>query len=148
MRRARYLLAGGLVTFSSALALSVGSASAPATTQEGRPNPDGWQLPPNAADEQNPLTVDAKVLSKGKEIFDGKCKRCHGPEGLGDGPDGDPDHMPGDLTDSSRAEKNPDGVMFYKVWNGRRKPKMPAFKSEMSKEDVWTVVSYVKTLRK
>ena len=46
------------------------------------------------------------------------------------------------------ASRNPDGVMFYKVWNGRKNPKMPAFKSEMTRDDIWTVIQYAKTLRK
>jgi hypothetical protein len=49
-----------------------------------------------------------------------------------------------------RVAFNPDGVMFYKVWNGRPiAPKMPAFKSEgLSKDEVWTVIRFVNTFRK
>ena len=32
--------------------------------------------------------------------------------------------------------------------NGRRKPKMPAFKDELNEQQVWSVVAYVQTLRK
>jgi mono/diheme cytochrome c family protein len=53
-----------------------------------------------------------------------------------------------DLTNPKRAERNSDGVVFYKVWNGRRKPKMTAFKEELTEEQVWSVVAYVQTLRK
>jgi mono/diheme cytochrome c family protein len=53
-----------------------------------------------------------------------------------------------DLTRADRAAKNPDGVVFYKAWNGRKKPKMPAFKDELSKEQIWAVVAYVQTFRK
>lgn len=123
-------------------------AQAPAGQSAPPRNPDSWQIPPNADKETNPIAVTPQVLAKGKDLFKSNCQRCHGPEGTGNGPDGDPDHPPGDLTDSSRAPKNPDGVMFYKVWNGRNKPKMPAFKSQMTKNDVWTVIHYAKTLRK
>jgi hypothetical protein len=56
----------------------------------------------------------------------------------------------GNFTDRMRVAFNPDGVMFYKVWNGRSTaPKMPSFKSEgLSKDDVWTVIRFVNTLRK
>ena len=108
---------------------------------------DGWQIPADAGREVNPIAVTDKVIAKGRDIFKSKCQHCHGASGVGDGPDADPKHKPGDLTDSKRASRNPDGVMFYKVWNGRKDPKMPAFKSEISKEDVWTVIHYVKTLR-
>ena len=53
-----------------------------------------------------------------------------------------------DLTRADRAAKNPEGVMFFKAWNGRKKPKMPAFKDELTKEQVWAVVAYAQTLRK
>ena len=89
----------------------------------------GWTLPPDAADTKSPLTVDDKVLAIGKKIFTDKCQKCHGPNGLGDGPDADPDHAEDmNLTNPKRADRNPDGVVFYKVLNGRRSPKMPAFK--------------------
>jgi mono/diheme cytochrome c family protein len=39
-------------------------------------------------------------------------------------------------------------VVFYKVWNGRRKPKMPAASMDMSRDEAWTVVHYVQSLRK
>ena len=36
---------------------------------------------------------------------------------------------------------------FYKAWNGRSKPKMPAVKDDLTKEQLWQIVSYVQTLR-
>ena len=109
----------------------------------------GWQLPPDADTKKSPLQVDAKVLATGKSVFKDKCTKCHGASGVGDGPDADPEHREDmDLTNPKRADRNSDGVVFYKVWNGRRKPKMPAFKEELSEQQVWSVVAYVQTLRK
>ena len=85
----------------------------------------------------------AAVLKKGKDLFGANCRKCHGPSGRGNGPDADPDHMPADLT----ASTNPEGVMFYKVWNGRKAPVMPPFKSSLTKDEIWTVVMYAKSLR-
>jgi mono/diheme cytochrome c family protein len=108
----------------------------------------GWQLPPEAPSLKSPLTADENVLAAGKKIFRDKCQKCHGPKGLGDGPDADPEHAEAmNLTNPARAGRNPDGVVFYKVMNGRRNPKMPAFKDELSQEQVWTVVAYVQSLR-
>ena len=120
-------------------------SAAPASRQA---NPDGWQIPPGAADEKNPVAVGDKVLAKGKALYRANCQRCHGASGTGDGPDADPEHRPEDLTDPGRAARNPDGVMFYKIWNGRLQPKMPAFKADMTHEEVWTVIHFAKTLRK
>jgi mono/diheme cytochrome c family protein len=109
----------------------------------------GWQLPPDADAKKSPLEADAKTLATGKSVFKDKCTKCHGQAGLGDGPDADPEHSEHmDLTNPKRAEHNADGVVFYKVWNGRRKPKMPAFKEELNEQQVWSVVAYVQTLRK
>ena len=113
------------------------------------PDPsDGWQIPEGAATEPNPEPLTAASLTKGQSLYKAKCQRCHGVDGAGHGPESDPDHPAGDLTDGRRASRNPDGVMFYKVWNGRGRPKMPAFKTELLREDVWTVIQYIKTLRK
>ncbi len=109
---------------------------------------NGWQIPQAGRDEQSPLKPTADVLKKGKSTFGSHCQKCHGPEGKGNGPDSDPDEPAADLTDGSRAAANPDGVLFYKIWNGRKSPKMPAFKTDLGKDEIWAVVEYIKTLRK
>jgi mono/diheme cytochrome c family protein len=109
---------------------------------------DGWQIPALADTESNPEPDNAVVLAKGLRLYKAKCQRCHGADGSGHGPDADPQHPPGNLTDRRVAARNPDGVMFYKIWNGRSKPKMPAMKVDLTRTDVWMVVQYVKTLRK
>jgi len=84
------------------------------SARQAAPNPNGWVIPPQADQEKNPLAGDAKALAAGKELFAKNCKRCHGPGGLGDGPDADPDAMEDmDLTVAKRANRNPDGIVFY-----------------------------------
>jgi len=131
-----------------ACALTLLGAIVAGPTLQGQAYPGGWQIPENARDETSRLQPTPDVLKKGKSIYDSKCAKCHGPQGRGDGPDGDKEHSPADLTDASRAPRNPDGILFYKVWNGRKQPKMPAFKSDLSRDEVWAVVEYAKSLRK
>ncbi len=131
--------------------IAVAAAAVPAkqTAQTQPASKGGWTLPPEADTTTNPLQVDAKVLATGKAIFKDKCQKCHGATGKGDGPDADPDAQEDmDLTRANRAAKNPDGVVFFKAWNGRKKPKMPAFKDDLTKEQIWAVVAYVQTFRK
>ena len=108
----------------------------------------GWTLPATAKEEKNPLPVNDATLAAGKKLFLQKCQRCHGPEAKGDGPDANHDHHDHmDLTNPKNTANNPDGVVFYKVWNGRQNPKMPVFGDQLTKEQVWAIVAYVQTLR-
>ena len=109
----------------------------------------GWTIPKTASAEKSPLTVNDAVIANGKKLFASKCQRCHGPAGKGDGPDAEAEHQDDmDLTaGGSRITRNPDGVVFYKIWNGRSNPKMPAFSEQLTKEQAWALVAYVQTLR-
>lgn len=153
MKLIRAMMVAATLLFTSALASAVlASGAAQQTPPPSDPAPagsgKGWTIPAGAAQEPNPIAASPDVVAKGKTLFHDKCEKCHGKEGKGDGPDADPDQPPDDLSDASRAPKNPDGVMFYKIWNGRKSPKMTAFKTELSKEEVWTVIHYAKSLRK
>jgi mono/diheme cytochrome c family protein len=155
MKLIRALMVATTILYAGTLATAVMASSATQQTppasggkDDGGGGGKGWTIPAGAAQEPNPMAAAPDAMTKGKALFEKKCQRCHGKEGKGDGPDADSDMPPEDLTDASRANRNPDGVMFYKVWNGRKSPKMPAFKTELSKEEVWTVVTFAKSLRK
>ncbi|HVL65800.1 MAG TPA: c-type cytochrome [Vicinamibacterales bacterium] len=128
----------------AAVVTSLNTVRAAAIPQTAR----GWTLGEDADTKKNPLVVNEKTLADGRALYKAKCARCHGPAGLGDGPDADPELTDMNLTEPKRAGRNPDGVVFYKVLNGRGRPKMPAFKDELSEEQIWAVVAYVQTLRK
>lgn len=114
-----------------------------AQTHEEHDQGRGFNVPANASSEKNPLTANDAVLAAGKKLFASKCQHCHGPQGKGDGPDADPKHADDmDLTTSHDAE----GVMFYKAWNGRSNPKMPAMSEDLTKNQLWSIIAYVRTL--
>ena len=147
--RSSVLISAGLM-FLGSLAVSARQATGTATTQASPPraNPSGWTLPPTADEEKNPFAGDEKAIAAGKVLYEKTCKKCHGPSGKGDGPDADPDAMQDmDLTNPKRTARNPDGIVFYKIWNGRAKPKMPAQKNDLTKDQVWQIVSYAQTFR-
>ncbi len=106
-----------------------------------------WQIPEGAAAEKSPLKPSPDVLKRGRGTYVANCQKCHGPEGKGDGPDSDPRMPAADLTDGFRAELNPDGVLYYRIFNGKP-PVMPAFKSSLTKDQIWPVVEYIKSIRK
>lgn len=107
----------------------------------------GWTIPQGAEARQNPKPLTPAMLKQGRSIFERSCQKCHGPQGKGDGSDSDPRSPAADLTDAFRAELNPEGVMFYRVMNGKP-PAMPSFKSQLGADEVWAVVAYARSLRK
>jgi mono/diheme cytochrome c family protein len=121
-------------------AMSLMVAAAGLHAQTGK-----WEIPPTAKAEKSPLKATPDVLKKGRGLFMARCRKCHGPAGKGNGAEADPNHKPADLT-ASKAEENPDGVLFHKIGNGQP-PIMPAFKGTMSRDEIWTVIEYVKSLR-
>ncbi len=139
MRFSRNLL------IASASILLPGAIALNATTIQTSPR---WTIPATAVEEKNPLPVNPATLAGGKKLYDAKCQTCHGPLGKGDGPDADKKYADTmDLTQAARAPRNADGQVFYKIWNGRLNPKMPAFSEQMTKEQAWAVVAYVQSLR-
>lgn len=125
-------------------ATAIAAAGIPAAPQTART----WTLGEDADTKKNPLKADEKTLNEGKGLYKAKCSRCHGPAGLGDGQDAEPDLPEMNLTEPKRAPRNTDGVVFYKILNGRGRPKMPAFKDELTEQQIWAVVTYVQTLRR
>jgi len=110
-----------------------------ATTQQ-----QAWVAPPAAAKVPNPIASDAKSLEAGKLIYTKNCYDCHGKKGKGDGPkSGDLDKGPKDFT-KELFQSQTDGTLFWKITEGR-KP-MPSFKKDLSPDQRWQVINYVRTL--
>jgi mono/diheme cytochrome c family protein len=142
-----HLIMCAAVLVAAIAATSIGAETPPAGAAQ---TTNSWLLGEDAETKANPLTADAKTLAAGKAVYKDKCQRCHGPGGLGDGPDSEPEAREDmDLTNPKRAERNPDGVVYYKVLNGRKRPnKMPAFKDDLTEQQIWSVVTFAQSLRK
>ena len=136
------LMVGGLGSVADAQAVPAASEARAAAVK------DGWTVPAAADTEGNPLAINPNLMTSAARLYASKCRRCHGLQGRGDGPDAGRDRVDHrNLTVASRRAANPDGVVFYKIWNGRTNPKMPRFSSELSREQVWALVAYVQSLR-
>lgn len=105
-----------------------------------------WVVPAKYEKMTNPTdATDADNLADGKMFYNKHCKSCHGKEGYGDGTKAD--EVEGDLGDFSSEEfqAQSDGALFYKSYIGR--DDMPNFEKKMPDEDdMWYVVSYMRTL--
>ena len=110
----------------------------------------GWFIPDGGKDEKSPTASMHDATARGRVLYASHCALCHGPQGKGDGPGSD---YAADLTDDLRTELNTEGVLFYKIWNGRIKygkgptEDMPAFNGKLEKDQVW-LLKVLRTSRK
>ncbi len=107
--------------------------------------PQPWVAPAAAVKVANPVPSDAKSLAAGKALYTKNCYNCHGQKGKGDGPkSADLEKSPRDFTKDD-FQKQSDGSIFYKMTEGR-KP-MPSFKKDLTEEQRWQVINYVRSLK-
>jgi len=131
------------------VAIVLAGASARAQTVEE------WLAPAAARSLTNALSAtNPEHLKKGRGLFVKHCITCHGDQGRGDGPSARlharrSGFAPRDLSRSDVQAGLTDGEMFWKIGNGWR-PKgrvvMPGVGGEVSEEDRWRLVLYVRSL--
>ena len=117
----------------------------PTTGAEGeRPEP-----PAEYADMKNPYkTDDEDAISKGEALYRANCSSCHGEQGLGDGLAGASlNPKPGNL---ARDQENlSDAYLFWRISEGGIlepfNSLMPAWKALMSEQQIWQVITYIRT---
>ncbi len=92
----------------------------------------------------NPFEKSAVNLERGKYVYTKNCAVCHGTGGAGDGPVVPKfPNPPSFMTDTSKAL--PDGEVFHVITRGRNN--MPPHESQVSAEDRWKVVLYIRQLQ-
>ena len=101
------------------------------TVQAGDP-------PAPAKEMKNPFEGKPEAIKAGEKIFDAKCSECHMDGTGGAGPD---------LTDDKWIYGGSDAEVFETV-SGGRKGGMPSWKSELSKDDIWQVIAYIRSLHR
>jgi mono/diheme cytochrome c family protein len=89
---------------------------------------------------------DARAVARGAIVFVNFCVPCHGAAGKGDGmvvQRGYP-APPSLLADNSLKIK--DGQIFHILTYGQKN--MPSYAGQLSREDRWNVIAYVRSLQK
>jgi mono/diheme cytochrome c family protein len=105
---------------------------------------NSWEAPEEAQKLENPLEQSERVLNAGKQIYAQLCTVCHGKAGEGDGVTASAlNPKPADLT-SEAVQEQTDGAIYWKMQEGR--PPMPGFKSQLSEQQAWAVVHYIRSL--
>ncbi len=94
----------------------------------------------------DPLPVTARVLERGRHMFDLHCAVCH--DRLGTGKawlDSTYQAQPVDLQSAPMREA-PDGFLYWVISQGIRT--MPAYAADISQDDRWAIVRYVRALQR
>lgn len=84
--------------------------------------------------------------AKGKVVFEKLCVTCHGTQGKGDSPAAlmmTP--RPADFT-SAKIKSKPDSELLASIQNGRPPTTMPAFKEQLSAQQISDVLAYIRSL--
>ncbi|MBO24967.1 MAG: cytochrome c class I [Verrucomicrobiales bacterium] len=103
----------------------------------------------------NPLEVSAATLKRGQGRYEIYCTPCHGKAGDGNGIVTQYSLTTADLH-QHRLVQLPDGYLFDVISNGFNATtnevgiaysRMPGYKTKISKEDRWAIVSYIRALQ-
>ena len=125
---------------SAALLAACGGASAPAEVNQ---NATLAPVPAEYAGLTNPLGAEA--AHEGAEVFRTNCETCHGPQGHGDGPAGQSlDPRPRNL--AAIQAKAGDDFLFWRIHDGVPGTSMVAWRGILTDEQIWQVVSFIRTL--
>ena len=101
-----------------------------------------WMAPKDKGKRPNPIVSDTNSIKRGKIIYLDNCATCHG-ENIG-GMKAEDTGLEMDSPDlKRRLLTHTDGDFFWKIQNGRGD--MPAFKEDLTEEQIWDVINYIRS---
>jgi mono/diheme cytochrome c family protein len=101
-------------------------------------------VPTEYAGLTNPLEADA--AKAGADIFHTNCETCHGAQGHGDGPAGQAlDPKPRNLAQLQTTTA--DDFLFWRIREGKPGTSMVAWKGILTDDQIWQVISFIRTLK-
>lgn len=98
---------------------------------------------------QNPLENDSQAASEGEIIYQINCASCHGVTGRGDGVvAGSFEPRPTDLT--VNQENLSDAYLYWRIYAGGAfepfRSVMPGWRSLLTEEQIWMIITFIRTL--
>lgn len=85
---------------------------------------------------KNAFEGKAEAIKEGEKIFDAKCSECHMDGTGGAGPN---------LTDDTWIYGGSDAEVFETISSGR-KGGMPSWKGDLSNDDIWKVIAFIRSI--
>ena len=104
-----------------------------------------------ATDQPNPVPQTPETLARGVALYRVNCATCHGPEGRGDGPmatyfrENPAAPVPPINLSTPRVQQRTDGQLHWLLANGIGN--MPAYGNLLTEQDLWALVTYVRSVR-
>jgi mono/diheme cytochrome c family protein len=144
MSRAAVGLLVCLLCIVLSLAACGGGGTATTTISMDRPTP-----PAEYAGKSNPFGIDEAAVQAGQAIYQRNCTTCHGETGMGDGPvAASLNPKPQPL--AANQEQLEDNYLFWRIREGGLRAPfssvMPSWKSILSEQEIWQVISYLRTM--
>lgn len=101
-------------------------------------------IPADFAGRANPLGSEAAMA--GAEVYKTNCESCHGSQGLGDGPVAAVlNPAPKNLAEL-QAQVG-DDYLLWRITTGKAGTSMVAWKGVLTEEQIWQVISFIRTLK-
>lgn len=110
------------------------------------------QTAPKETHIPNPLAGDQKAIASGKDLYMANCAGCHGDDARGGiAPSLIDDEflsIAGDMPDDDYFEVINNGTQPGMVEDGRvAKGGMPSYSGSLDKDKIWSIVSYLRSLK-
>ena len=101
-----------------------------------------WMAPADEGNRVNPIAADQTSIAQGKIIYLDNCAACHGEQI--EGMKAEETGLSMDSPDLKlRLLTHTDGDFFWKIRNGRGD--MPSFQDELSDNEIWNVINYIRS---
>jgi mono/diheme cytochrome c family protein len=96
----------------------------------------------------NPIPPTDASIARGEETFLASCAECHGVSGRGDGPLAASFVPPAADFTAGHTLAHLDGEFFNWIKGGKPPTAMPAFGDQLTDEQIWDVVNYLRDIQR
>lgn len=138
-----------IILLSGIVMAACSGASTPVSLIEGEEQSAIPEIPEQFADLSNPFEGDVQAISEGKTLYQANCASCHGVLGHGDGSaSAGLEPKPQDLA-RNQSDLN-DAYLYWRISEGGLmepfNSQMPRWDGLLQEEQIWQVISYLRTL--
>jgi len=99
-----------------------------------------------AAQVTPPRSAPPRALETGRIVYLGACSQCHGADADGKGWLGMLSYPPASALNDADTQARSDTELYWIIANGLSFTGMPGFRDQLSDEQIWAVVTYLRHL--